>query len=196
GWASAFYIWSYINIVIQDDSTILNIRRPQDQEPFIAYIIRTVRQTGDKFPQLTKSLFLPLLRLPKLRKPQPWYGFAFAGEKLLHQALFVGLEGVQLSGFRCDQIIQRSQAVGDFVLFFWLGNGKRQPHEIIICDAHAVMPSANAGRLTHVLMPMRRFEVVRKKIVVATVKPEDRVQRGHYPRANIVLGYRPDWCAR
>src|SRR5690606_5268922 len=116
-----------------------------------------------------------------------WHCFAFAGEKLLHQTLFVGLEGVQLLGFRRDQIIQRRQAVGDFLLFFWLGNRKWQPHEIITCDAHTVMASTRARCLTHILMPMRRFEVVGVYIVLRVIEPEYRIQRRHHAETYSVL---------
>jgi len=41
----------------------------------------------------------------------------FLWEKLLHQALFVLLEGFDLFALRPDQIIQRGEAIGDFLLF-------------------------------------------------------------------------------
>ena len=45
-------------------------------------------------------------------------GFAFAGEKLLHQPFFMGLERLHLAPLRGDQFVQGTQAVSD--LSGWL----------------------------------------------------------------------------
>ena len=39
------------------------------------------------------------------------------GEKLLHQAFLVGLEGLQLSGFGGDQGVEAGEARGEALLF-------------------------------------------------------------------------------
>jgi hypothetical protein len=44
-------------------------------------------------------------------------GFAFAGEKLLHQPFFMGLERVHFPRLRGHQLVHRTQALGDFLLF-------------------------------------------------------------------------------
>jgi hypothetical protein len=57
---------------------------------------------------------------PKLGEAQAGDGFALGGEKLLHQALLVSLEGIQLPGFRSDQLVDGIQAARDFLLLVFI----------------------------------------------------------------------------
>ena len=66
-----------------------------------------------------KFLLLPLSRIPKLREAQAGHRFAFCREKLVHQPFFMRLERVEFLGLRGDHVIEGSQAVGDFLLFFF-----------------------------------------------------------------------------
>ena len=68
--------------------------------------------------QLINGLNLPRPRLPKLRKAQAGGGLALGGEELLHQAFFMLLERLDTLALRPDQIVQRGEAIGDFLLFF------------------------------------------------------------------------------
>ncbi len=54
----------------------------------------------------------------EFRKPQMRLVFAFAGEKLLHQPFFMGLERIHFAGLRGDQFVQGTQAISNFLLFF------------------------------------------------------------------------------
>jgi len=55
-----------------------------------------------------------------------WQGFAFGGEKLLHQPFFMGIERGELLRLQGDHFVEGSEAVGDFLLFaglsVWVGN--------------------------------------------------------------------------
>ena len=77
------------------------------------------------FPQ---TLHLPRPRLPKLRKAQAGCGFALGGEELLHQALLVLFQGLDLFGLQPDHLIKGGEAVGDFLLFVPL-RWKRNPNQ-------------------------------------------------------------------
>ena len=81
------------------------------------YIISSCFPAGIYLRELSQQTNLPLPRFPKLRKPQTRLGFTFAGEKLLHQPFFMGLERIHFAGLCSDQFIQGTQAVGDFLLF-------------------------------------------------------------------------------
>jgi hypothetical protein len=54
------------------------------------------------------------------------------GEKLLHQAFLVGLEGFELLAFGGDQGVEAAQARGDALLFGGLGrHTKRETYNIL-----------------------------------------------------------------
>jgi hypothetical protein len=52
-------------------------------------------------------------------------------EKLLHQAVLVGLEGFVLLGFGGDQGVEAAQARGDALLFGCIGDEQFKPFEVI-----------------------------------------------------------------
>ena len=56
-------------------------------------------------------------RVLELREAETGEGFGCAGEKLLHQPFFMGLERVEFLAVRGNQLVERSQALGDFLLF-------------------------------------------------------------------------------
>lgn len=49
-------------------------------------------------------------------------GFAFAGEKLLYQTFFMGLERVHFPGLGGKRLVHRTQALGDLLLFVSLND--------------------------------------------------------------------------
>jgi hypothetical protein len=74
---------------------------------------------------LSQGFNLPLPGFFEFGEAEAGLGFAFAGEKLLHQPFFVGLERVQFPRLRGDQLVHRTQALGDLLLFacFEVGKG-------------------------------------------------------------------------
>ena len=64
-----------------------------------------------------QCLRLPLPGVLEFGEAEAGLGFAFAGEKLLHQPFFMGLERVHFPRLRSDQLVHRTQALGDFLLF-------------------------------------------------------------------------------
>ena len=61
---------------------------------------------------------LPLRRIAELGEAEAGEGFAFAGEKLLHQAFLMSLQRLHFPPLRRDQLVQRRQTVGDLLLLF------------------------------------------------------------------------------
>jgi hypothetical protein len=66
--------------------------------------------------EIVNRFALPLRGGVELGEAEAGEGFAFAGEELLHEPLFVGLERVEFLAFGSDQLVQRAQALGDFLL--------------------------------------------------------------------------------
>ena len=71
---------------------------------------------------------LPLPGVLKFGEAEAGLGFAFAGEKLLHQPFFMGLERVHFLRLRGHQLVHRTQALGDFLLFggTWKNDWERE----------------------------------------------------------------------
>ncbi|KWV13483.1 hypothetical protein ATB54_03205 [Xanthomonas translucens] len=78
-------------------------------------IDRARRTTTDHYRHVTQLCDSPLAIKP--RKAQARQAPAFSGKQLLHQALLVRLEGIELADFRADAGIERNQTAGDFFLF-------------------------------------------------------------------------------
>ncbi len=68
------------------------------------------------------SSVLPLPGVLEFGEAEAGLGFAFAGEKLLHQPFFMGLERVHFPRLRGHQLVHRTQALGDFLLFGGYGS--------------------------------------------------------------------------
>ena len=66
---------------------------------------------------LPQRFLIPVPRIAEFGEAEAGFCFAFAGEKLLHQAFFMGLERLELLRLSRDQIIERGQAICDFLLF-------------------------------------------------------------------------------
>ena len=79
----------------------------------------------------------PLPSVLELRETEPGLGFAFAGEKLLHQPFFVGLERDHLPRLRGDQLVQRTQAVGDLLLLRKRRKRKTDTSDVFVVDTDA-----------------------------------------------------------
>ncbi|MNP23741.1 hypothetical protein D3C76_1164610 [compost metagenome] len=60
---------------------------------------------------------IPLPGVFEFWETEAGLGFALAGENLLHQPFFMRLERINFPGLRGDQLVQGTQAVGDFLLF-------------------------------------------------------------------------------
>ena len=59
----------------------------------------------------------PLPSIQKLRKTKTRLRLTFAGEQLLHHPFFMGLERLHFVRLRGDQLVQRTKAAGDLLLF-------------------------------------------------------------------------------
>src|SRR5690606_4643478 len=95
----------------------------------VVFALRGARRAaGDDVAKVADGLLLPLRGGVELGEAEAGEGFAFAGEELLHEPFFVGLERVEFLAFGSDQLVQRAQALGDFLLF---GEGwDRQPIQL------------------------------------------------------------------
>src|SRR5690606_11013679 len=96
--------------------------------------------SSNHITQITDCNIPPLRRIAKLRKAEAGAGFAFAGVELLHQAALVRLRLLYLAPLRGNQLIQRRQAVGNFLL---LGH-RRQTNRLfgVIREVYVWYPGA------------------------------------------------------
>jgi len=78
-----------------------------------------IEVTDDKplIDHLLDAHSCPLAGVLKFGKAEAGLAFTFAGEKLLHQPFFMGLERVDFPRLRGHQLVYRTQALGDSSLF-------------------------------------------------------------------------------
>src|ERR1700687_50198 len=106
---------------LQDQSAIQPLRIGKRHPFYSAVIILRFGFTwgvaGTSFCQIFELLFFPLRRVVKFWEAEAGDGFAFAEEKLLHQPFFECLERVEFLAVGGNQLVERSQAAGDSLLF-------------------------------------------------------------------------------
>ena len=91
----------------------------------------------DVRPSRPDRLLLPLPGVLEFGEAEAGEGFAFAGEKLLHQPFFMGLERVQFPALGGDQLVQRSSGSRRFFVVR-RDDGERQlrASEIVVAIAN------------------------------------------------------------
>ena len=80
----------------------------------------------------------------KFGKTELGLGFAFAGEKLLHQPFFMGLERVHFPRLRGGKLVNRTQALGYFWLFGGAWSWDYDTEERLLTDVQQAITSCTA----------------------------------------------------
>ena len=79
---------------------------------------------------------LPVRGVSKLCESEKRLGFAGLGEELLHQPLFVLMQGFELPTLRRDQAVQRAEAVRDLLLLLDVGQRQLQLCDVTIVNSN------------------------------------------------------------
>ena len=88
----------------------------------ICLIYLHLNRMRDFFEKVLYFAALPRRLIAELGEAEAGSGFAFAGEKLLHQPFLMSLERPHFPPLRGNQLIQRRQTVGDLLLLSGRGN--------------------------------------------------------------------------
>lgn len=87
--------------------------------------------SSHKVNYLSKFLLLPFRLVLKFGKAEAGEGFSFAGEKLLHQPIFMDLERFEFLAVGGNQLIEVGQAVGDLLLFGYLRKNNPEFQKVV-----------------------------------------------------------------
>jgi hypothetical protein len=109
-----------VSNVVQQQNAPADVLTADKGPPNLLVILVTAcrRYSAANFARLwTEFTIIPLLGVLEFGEAEAGLDFAFTGEKLLHQPFFMGLERVHFPRLRGHQLVHRTQALGDFLLF-------------------------------------------------------------------------------
>jgi hypothetical protein len=104
-------------IVRKGIDTLDVLRANKERVSAVVDLVLRIFAPSRDFRKITDHLISSSVIVSELGEAEAGAGFAFAREELLHQAAFVGLQRFHFPALRGNHLVQRRQAVGDFLLF-------------------------------------------------------------------------------